>query len=319
MKKNLLLVLFCLCSVLAFNVNSNAQGTLIYYWTFNNYVPMYTTPTPGVSIYADIPADYAATGLDTNNAIFMDRTIPGTSSSFSSYCDVTTDLTDTLNQRVIGGSLTVPGNCFRARNPDDSLELLLYMPTTGYKNLELKYGCELSSYTSGDSINVFSYSNDSGTTWISSGSGLSEWLDSGSVSFRLISLHINDTNAYNNSKFVFRINLVGRNSSTGGNNRFDNFSLDGDPVSPLGINNLATTAKYSLYPNPVLNNLEISAINEGAKSIVITNALGEKVYETKANGNAISINTIGFNAGMYFISIAEIATGEISTMKFIKK
>ena len=168
MRKNLFVVLLCLAAA---SFQSNGQ-TLMYYWNFNTWTPLYTAATPvsgtagGLGIYAAIPADYAAGGLSTANADWVEKTIPGVSSSYSTYCD-NTAVGDTTNARM--GAIAGAG--FKARNPNDSMELLIYAPTTGFTNLWIKYACELSSYNSGDSVNVFSYSNDSGATWKTSGAG----------------------------------------------------------------------------------------------------------------------------------------------------
>lgn len=298
--------------------NSNAQSQLMYYWSFNNWTPTVTAATPGLTIYASVTPDYAGAGLDTVHAKFVNRTIPGTSSAYATYCDNTTG--DTTNARM--GA--VAGNCLKARNPNDSMELLIYAPTKGYKTLTLKYACQLSSYTSGDSVNVFSYSTDSGSTWKTSGTGLSKWVDSGSLTFKLISVNITDTNAFNNSGFVFRINLVGRNSGTAGNNRFDNVTLEGDTisgaVSHVGIGQVvAPEVNYTVRPNPASTQITITSDLAGEKSVIITNLVGQHVCSGNASGQDFPVNISSLNPGVYFITIKEIETGSSKTLQFIKQ
>jgi len=311
MKKNVLTFLFCIVAIVTINSKSIAQGTLVHYWNFNNFTSTVTLPA-----IADLAADY--TIITSPTAALIYKTQPGTSSSYSDYCDfVAGDASDTINLRMSAPS----GNAFRARNPNDSMEILLYIPSTNYKNLELKYACELSSYTSGDSANVFAYSVDSGSTWITSGTGLSEWLDSGSVAFRLVSVHINDTNAYNNPKLVFRITTLGRNHTSGGNNRFDNITLDGDHIgSTIVTNQFANTAlSYTLYPNPVSNQMEINTNVDGIKSFTITNTIGQIAFSGNEEGKHFSVNTANLVNGVYFITILDNNTGSVSTSKFIKQ
>ena len=311
MKRNVLTILFCIVAMTTINSNSIAQGTLIHYWNFNNFTSTVTLPA-----IADLAADY--TIISSPTAALIYQTQPGTSSSFSDYCDyVAGDASDTINLRMSAPA----GNAFRARNPSDSMEILLYIPSTNYKNLQLKYACELSSYTSGDSVNVFAYSLDSGSTWITSGTGLSEWLDSGSVGFRLVSVHINDTNANNNRKLVFRITSLGRNSGTSGNNRYDNITLDGDHIgSTIVTNPLFTTAlNYTLYPNPVSNQMEISTNVDGIKSFTITNMIGQSILSGNEEGKHFSVNTANLVSGIYFITILDNNTGSVRTSKFVKQ
>ncbi len=310
MRKNLLTILFCIGASFVASYQSNAQGTLLYYWNFNNFTSTYTLP-----VVASLSADYAAPGKDTAKARWIYKPKPGTSSSYSSYCDNVTG--DTVNARMGAPA----GNGFRARNPSDSMDILVYMPTTHFTNLTIKYACELSSYSSGDSVNVFSYSVDSGATWITGGAGLSEWVDSGLLFYSLITVHVNDIAASNNPRFVFRINTLGRNHTSGGNNRFDNVTLDGDSVNvSLGVNNInAAAPSYSLFPNPAKEVINISSNMEGNKTIIITNIIGKAVITENKNGRNFSINTDALLSGVYYMTIREDATGDVSTNKFIKE
>ena len=310
MRKNLLTALLCLTVSIAFMSKSSAQGTLLYYWNFNNFTTTYTLPS-----IASLGADYAKPGYDTAKARWIYKPKPGTSSSFSTYCDLVAG--DTVNARM--GA--VAGNGFRVRNPNDSMDILVYMPTTHYTNLTFKYTCQLSSYTSGDSVNVFSYSVDSGTTWINSGAGLSEWVDSGTLIYTLITVHINDVAASNNPKFVFKINTLGRNHTSGGNNRFDNVTLEGDSVNAvLGVSQFnGVENTYSIYPNPVKEVLNVAASAEGNKTIILTNMLGQVVASENKSGKNFNINTANLSAGIYFIAVREVETGNVTSMKFVKQ
>jgi hypothetical protein len=177
MRKNLLAILFCV-SALSFSFKGNAQSILVHYWNFNAFTTTITLPAT-----ADLSADYTRISSPTAALLYIPQ--PGTSSGFSDYCDPVAPSAGTPDFDTVNDRMGAPsGNAFRARNPSDSMEILLYIPSTHYTNLELKYGCELSSYGNGDSANIFAYSVDSGTTWITSGSGLSEWSDTGDVSFR---------------------------------------------------------------------------------------------------------------------------------------
>jgi hypothetical protein len=312
MKKQVLTIMLCLSAAMTFNTHSNAQGTLIHYWNFNSFTGPVATPA-----VATLAADFSL--ITSPAAAWVYQPLPATtpSTSCDAYPTVSGD-NDTINLRMIAPS----GNAFRARNPNDQMEILIYMPTTGYVNLKLTYACMLSSYTSGDSVNVFSYSLDSGSSWVTSGGGLSHWVDSGSSpTFRRISVNINDAGANNNPKFVFRIQLVGRNNGTSGNNRFDNVSLDGDAGTPsLGNNNFTKTeASYYSYPNPANNLVNINSNVDGAKSVVITNMLGQTVYNSENEGTLFSINTNELTPGIYYVTIREINSGSITKLKFVKQ
>ena len=294
----------------AFNTNSEGQ-VLIHYWNYNNFTSVVNLPA-----IASLAADYSV--MDTAVVRMVNRPIPGTSSANdSSYSDdVAGDASDTINAQLGDPA----GNAFRARNPNDSMELLFYIPSTGYKNLVFTYASESSSYTSGDSIQVFSYSLDSGSTWISSGSGLSIWLDSATLIFTRITVAINDTNANNTDKLVFRIRMVGRNSGGTGNNRFDNVTLTGTAISgsTSGVAAIAQSA-FTLYPNPVTNHLDVNDNIDGNKSVFITNILGQTVFTGTEEGMHFSVSTDNMNSGLYFITIRENNTGNVSKLKFVKQ
>ena len=322
MKKQLPALLLCFAIIIATNINSSAQSKLIYYWNFNTWTPSYPAATAvsatagGLGIYASIAADYASPDLDTAKARWVDQIIPGTSSAYTTYCD-NTAVGDTTNARQGAAA----GAGFKARNPNDSMELLVYAPTTHYTNLQIKYACELSSYTSGDSVNVFSYSLDSGATWVSSGTGLSEWVDSGSLAYRLVSVHVNDPGAANNSKFVFRIRLAGRNALTSGNNRYDNVTIEADSIAgPAFVpTQLAATPAYTLFPNPAKNLVSVTGYTEGEKSVVITNVVGETVRTETQNGKNFQVSLSDLVSGIYYMTIRENTTGDLKTLKFVKQ
>jgi len=151
------------------------------------------------------------------------------------------------------------------------------------------------------------------------GTGLSEWVDSGSLAYRLVSVHINDPLAYNNPRLVFRITTLGRNHTSGGNNRFDNFTVEADTLSSLGLANTAIMPVYSLYPNPVNNVLSVNSNFDGGKTIIISDAVGQKIYEGRSEQASFEINTAGLNSGVYFITINELTTGSLYTARFIKQ
>ncbi len=303
MKKFLFAGTLSLSALFMMPAISQAQGTLIHYWNFNNFTSAVHLPA-----VASLGADFSV--LDTAKArVTYIPMPPGVSSSYASYCDFVTG--DTTNARMAAPA----GNGFRARNPSDSMELLMYIPSTGYGNLKLSYACQASSTTSGQLHQIFSYSVDSGSTWISSGSGLSEWADSAWLTFNIITVRINDVAAYDNRKLVFRITFNGNTSGTSGNNRFDNVTLDGDTYHTTGIAPVSgITAE--LFPNPVVENLTVTTNNELAKVVTVVNAFGQTVYTTNENNRVININTATFTPGNYFV-ILQDAKGNTTKQAFV--
>ncbi|MFI5201388.1 MAG: T9SS type A sorting domain-containing protein, partial [Candidatus Kapaibacterium sp.] len=155
---------------------------------------------------------------------------------------------------VAGGDLlnlrngATAGLALRARNPVDSAELRWHIPSTGYKNLVVKFVVESSSTTSGDSTQVYSYSVDGGTTWKTTGMTVNgsnvDTLDTTPPQFQgsswgLVAVTFgSDASVNNNPNLIFRITFRGNTHILSGNNRFDDFTLDGvqgvsASVSPL--------------------------------------------------------------------------------------
>ena len=115
--------------------------------------------------------------------------------------------------------------------------------------------------------------------------------------------------------------MAGRNSGGSGNNRFDNVTVEADTVNPiLGINPLIATAPvYNLFPNPAKSTINVSGNTTGEKSIIITNVVGQVIISEIQNGRNFSINTSLLQSGIYYMTIRENGTGEITTTKFIKE
>ena len=312
MRKSLLTSLICMCAFLSVSLSSNGQATLIHYWNFNQFTSAVYLPA-----VASLAADFSI--HDTAKARVTWTKQAGVSSAYSTYCDfVAGDLT---NARM--GDTA--GNGFRARNPSDSMQLLFYVPSVHYQNLSLKYACQSSSVTSGMLHQLFSYSVDSGATWITSGTGLSKWTDSAWTTYNLISVGITDAAAKNNPKLVFRITFSGNDTGSKGNNRFDNLTLEGDSIisgtttGHEGIGSLAGESAYRISPNPASNAIEITSELEGPKSITISNSVGQQVYMATENGKTFGVNISQLSTGNYFISIADNGTGAISRMRFTKQ
>ena len=315
MKRNLRPLLASM-AILIFSINSHAQGTLIHYWNFNSFArSMHTDTIHGIN------ANYSK--IDTNKAQILYAEIPGTSAAFSSYVDSVTAFSsapdfDTVNERFGDSS----GTALRARNPTDSMQLLFYIPTTHYKNIVLKYASQSSSISHGPLHQIFSYSLDSGMTWKTTG-GLSEQSDSAYLYYHLITVAFTDTQTNNTARLVFRINFSGNDTGTHGNNRFDNVTVEGDSIistPPSVVNQInLKSAEYTIYPNPVVNTLNVRGTVDETASIVIYNSEGKAVISELMQPKYFSVNTTSLDAGVYIIKITGSVSGKVTTMRFIKE
>ena len=307
MKKNLLLTLLCTITLVFSYSNTNGQ-TLIHYWNFNNDTGTYHYPT-----IPPIHSSYSI--IDTNIAVmFYEAQYPGVSSTNPTYLDNTTGDT------AVGGNLnarmgSAAGTCIRPRNPSDSMQLTFHIPSTGYKNLVIKFETERT--TNGAQQQVFDYSVDSGMTYIQT--GLSAIMDTPVVSplWGLVTININDPNANNNHKLLFRMRFVNGSTNTSGNDRIDNFSVDGD-IIPTSISNVANDNVCILYPNPAVDKINIYT-SEGSKTISIFNIVGQNVFSTESSDNNVAVNISQLSTGVYY-AIIRMNNGDKSyRVKFVKQ
>ena len=198
--------------------------TLLHYWHFNNFTGLSAPVAP--STIQPLSADF--TLFDTAAVKMYYRTLPGTSSNYLTYWDATTG--SSVNAR----SGAPAGNCLRLRNPSDSMQLVMYIPSTGYRNITLQYVVQRSSAGNGATIDSFSYSTDSGATWKTS--GLSKTSAATDPAWLPVSVTITDPLANNNRRLAFRILFAGsQNTGTSGNNRIDNVTVEGTLIPPSPI------------------------------------------------------------------------------------
>ncbi len=311
MKKNVLTLLFCVGAMLAFQTESSAQ-TLIHYWHFNNYSQgaMYTPTING------IPADFSI--HDTSKAKILYAELSGTPGTYSSYIDSLQPLAadnDIYNARMGQPS----GGAIRARNRSDSMQLLFYIPVTNYYNIVLKFNAETTN--NGAQTENYDYSVDSGATYTTTGLSSTTFTFDSTHVFKPITINFPST-VLNTNKLVFRIKFSNGSTDTSGNNRFDNVTVEGDSIiasTSVAMNGSISPAAFTLFPNPVTNSLKIMSMLEGDKSVSITNEMGQSVYTGKESGKSFTVNTSGFAAGNYFISIKDSNSGKVNTMKFVKQ
>ncbi len=266
MKKLLLpcfLFLILSFALVGFPGSANAQSsTLIHYWNFNTLAGPYTHP--------DIPhiqADY--TVLTPADSVYLEYyLLPGTSATWAAD-------NNTSGAQIDNGS---PGDTtnlrqgadaglfLRCRNPVDSSELHWHIPSTGFTNLVIKFATQTSSIASGDSAQDYSYSTDGGKTWDSTGmtvngaAGHSLDLTQGGnansiyLSFALVTITFGSvTTVNNNPNLIFRSRCIGSNDTlTSGNNRYDNFTVDGvgssgPPPPPPAVITMTTPLAGSIF------------------------------------------------------------------------
>jgi hypothetical protein len=195
----------------------------------------------------------------------------------------------------------VANNLFiRSRNPDENAYIYMYLPTNGYKNIQLNYAISASS-TKGALFNVFSYSTNGGSTWNPLTSAMDTFNTGGNNhpdSLQMINpttaaglwypVQINfssDNNVNNNPNFILRWEYEGTGSNgTSGNDRYDNFSVSGslygeqcnasnDYAAQAGVKYGTGPYTYSWAPAGGTNALA-SNLSAGVYTLTVTDANG---------------------------------------------
>jgi hypothetical protein len=289
---------------------AHGQSSLIHYWHFNNYAygAQYTDTIHGVA------ADYSM--IDTSKAKILYAEVPGTSATYSTHLDtvwtISTDY-DTVNLRMSDTA----GAALRVRNPSDSMQLLFYVPTNGFKNILVTYASQSSSVTHGQLHQIFDYSVDSGATWRTS--GLSMASDSAWLVYHRTSLTFTtDSEVNNNPRLVLRITFSHNTTGTSGNNRFDNVTVDGDPI-PTTVKQSPAPAHISLYPDPVVNTLHIDAATGSIVPLYIADCQGRVITRFTAETTVSGIDTHNLKSGTYMFVFQDLSTDTKITLPFSKQ
>ncbi len=303
------------------SIGASAQK-LIHYWHFNT-LNTGTSAAGSPSLMKPIPADYSTLG--TANATISDIPAYKVSSKYATYWDNVAG--DTINARLTEkGQATGTNNALRVRNPNDSMELLFKLPTTGYKNITLKYELELSSFGptgSAGGRELFNYSTDGGTTWRQKGmSIITDSITDGT--WNLISINFGaDAAVNNNPNFQFMLRTTAPNSGSSGNHRYDNITLEGDSIAQhvhtSGVNEkILNDFLCNLYPNPAQSQVMVSTGSDNAKTISILNIDGKMVFSTTGNQANIPLNISNLKTGIYIVNVIENQTGKSAYLRLVK-
>lgn len=178
---------------------------LVYYWNFNTLLGTATTVVP------DYTASSATAGItyEGTGVGYMDGDVGG-------Y---------TVNAR----NNDPAENLLKVRNPSHTRNLVLRMPTIGFKKVVLQFA--LSRSNNGATTQNYTYTTD-GINYTTVGLGKISHNPSPDPTVDLIALDFSAiTAADNNPNFSIRIDFTGDAASgASGNNRFDNITLEGIPI-----------------------------------------------------------------------------------------
>jgi hypothetical protein len=286
-------------------LSSFCQGqNLVHYWNFNNNTSVATITTPSQTTGG---AALAAVNTATSVIDFSG----GTGQSF-----------DVLNLNAKNAD--VAGTHLRYSNPIGGA-LIFTLPTTGYQNIIVKFATRRSG--SGAGTQSWSYTLD-GTSYVAFTTVTT--LDANPALATLDFSSI--TGANNNANFKLKVEFSAGLGGTGGNNRFDNFTLEGttiggaDTTSPTATIvptnaavNVVTTTNPTISFNESVRLLDDSAItNTNVDALIelrLSNAAGDSVpFDATITGNIITITpTTILNASqLYYVALSPNSVEDLS-------
>ncbi len=118
---------------------------------------------------------------------------------------------------------TAPGRGLRVRNPSDSMEMIIALPTNGVENVKFTYAVQR---TNNGMLNQLVEVSQDGEFFETFGDPIQIVEIAG---FQFIELDFSGLSFANNNKdFVIKIKFSGQSNQLNGNNRFDNMVLYGD-------------------------------------------------------------------------------------------
>lgn len=248
--------------------------TLVHYWNFNNN--------------ASLAAITAPTSTLLNGSIYAVSTGTGNTDTFIDFAGGTGQNFNVENLNARNGDSS--GTHLRYNYPING-NVQFNLPTTGYNNVVVKFTTRRSG--SGAGTQTWSYSLD-GTSFTQYQTVISQDANPKLITFDLSTI----SGVANNPNFKLKVEFSTGAGGNVGNNRFDNFTVDADPIG--GVDTTAPTATYtpannvtnaSTTANPTITfNEDVRLIDNSA----ITNANAQNLVELRLNtttGNAVPFTT----------------------------
>ena len=171
-------------------------------------------------------------------------------------------------------------------------------------------GTGASAMGSDDEVQVL-ISNDDGATWISL-----ETFNVGNTPSNTGDAKLYDLAAYTSAttKFAFWATEGAVDDAEDYDFFIDNFRVDAYAV--LGVADLKLVEGFKAYPNPVIDELTVSAKSE-IKQLSIVNMLGQTVRTVTPNSRDYKLNLTDLTSGIYFVK-ATVNNTE-GTFRIVKK
>ncbi len=279
MKKVYWLAIFVLVGIIG--SQASAQD-VIHYWHFND--------TPNNVELGALAADFSVS--TTAPTLVYQDAFPAVATTGFMDNVAGTELNQKFN--------TAAGRGIRPRNPSDSMELVINLPTTGYENILFSYATQRSN--NGMQRQIVYYSTD-GNSYTQFGDSVNI-----SVNWEIKNFDFSSIQAANdNPNFKIKILFFVNNSGTDGNNRFDNIALEGNAIVPVDVNGISVS--------PSSLQLTVGQTAQLSAQVLPINANNQNFTWSSSNSSIASVNSNGLvtalDEGVVFI-IATTAEGGFS-------
>jgi hypothetical protein len=214
---------------------------------------------------------------------------------------------------------TIAGNAVRPRNPSDSMQFLIYLPTTGYEQIVFSYAAARTNQ--GAQQQLVDYSLDSGVTYTSAGLSTTVLTPQPSPLFTTYSFNFSSIPVVNNnSKFVFRVRFAVNASGGSGNNRFDNMVMEGQALGagilPPQISQVSPTdslrAQVTFNKNMRRSSVETISNYSFTPSRTITQATYDSL--TKTVQLQLAVATPLVNGQPYTLTVNNVIAADSSVL-----
>lgn len=279
-----------------FTVDAYPVPTLVHYWNFNNTTNQTTLLTATMSLVSGSSISHVAGGIS-----LIDVT-GGTGQNYN---------VENLNARNSDAS----GTHLRFNDPIGG-QLVFALPTTGYKDAVVKFVTRRSG--SGAGLQYWEYSVN-GTTYVPLDTIIVTDVNPVLETLDLRSIPATD----NNANLKLRVSFAAGAGGSGGNNRFDNFTLDAnstggpDVTAPMvtlipadAAVNIATSINPTISFNEAIRLINNSPVtNTNVASLVelrLNNATGTVVpFTATILGNTITVapTTAFANNQQYYLAL----------------
>ncbi len=271
------------------------ESVLVHYWHFNSLNDEVT----------EVVSDYSSFG----NPFIR---YPGTGDGYMDERkhrdqDPVSNLNLQMEQQPDQGAV------LRARNPSDTRELIFETPSSGYKDLQFRYATTRTN--NGATMQTLFYSLNDGENWIEA---LPSYETKILPIWELKTFDLADVpQADHNPDLKFKITFQGENASlASGNNRFDNITLSGIPLTSNINSHLSNNQSFKIYPIPAKDFIYLIPETNSTtilQQVKIFSLDGKVVMNLQAEKSMDKISVDHLEPGVYILQLST------SDGKLIKK